>query len=166
VYGARAPTPDYADRTAQLLFGTAAQEGHLRWERQRSPRWEGDIGGFSKWQLESGSIVASLDYLKRRPAVLSHVTRFLFADSHAPLNWLDLWSLDGILWALRIDDNDVPGVLFARLHYFRVPAAIPPTLDEQAMYWKQFYNTFRGDGTAGQYLKNWVAFCKPVVDKA
>ena len=158
VYGARPPTDYYANRVAKLLFGTAAQESNLTWERQRTPRWEGAIGGFGKWQVEPGSVAASLEYLRRRPDVLARATQWLFADPNAPLTWPNLIPMDAILWAMRLDDNDNIGVLFSRLHYFRVPDAIPESITDQADYWKRWYNTSAGKGTTAEYQKNFDLF--------
>ena len=163
VYGAKPPAPAYADRTARLLFGTAAQESSLTWERQRTPRFEGKVGGFGKWQVEPGSVAASLAYLCQRPGVLARATHWLFADPHAPVTWPDLIPMDALLWALRLDDNDKIGVLFARLHYFRVSASIPDSLSDQAAYWKRWYNTSAGSGTVEEYLANWDRYCKEAV---
>jgi len=163
VYGAKTPSPAYAERTARLLFGTAAQESSLTWERQRTPRFEGKVGGFGKWQVEPGSVAASLAYLRQRPDVLARATHWLFADPHAPLAWPDLIPMDALLWALRLDDNDKIGVLFARLHYFRVNDPIPDSLADQAAYWKRWYNTPAGSGTVGEYLANWDRYCKEAV---
>ena len=163
VYGAKLPSPAYAERTARLRFGTAAQESNLTWERQRTPRFEGKVGGFGKWQVEPGSVAASLAYLRQRPGVLAHATHWLFADPHAPVTWPDLIPMDALLWALRLDDNDKIGVLFARLHYFRVSAPIPDSLADQAAYWKRWYNTSAGSGTVEEYLANWDRYCKEAV---
>ena len=163
VYGAKPPSPAYVDRTARLLFGTAAQESGLQWERQRTPRFEGGVGGFGKWQVEPGSIKASLAYLRERPGVLARATQWLFADPHAPVTWPDLIPMDALLWALRLDDNDKLGVLFARLHYFRIPQPIPETLAAQSVYWKDGFNTAVGHGTPEAYLDNWNRYCRDVV---
>lgn len=163
IFGRVSPTPEYARRVAWLLFGTAAQESGLRWERQRTPRWEGNVGGFSKWQVETGSIQDSLAYLRRRPDVCARATEWLFADPKAPQTWIDLIPMEAILWALRMDDNDKPGVLFARLHYLRVSEPVPLTLYDQASYWKDHFNTIKGAGTVEQYLGSWNRWCAPVV---
>jgi len=164
VHGAKPPSPAYADRTARLLFGTAAQESNLTWERQRTPRFEGKVGGFSKWQVEPGSVDASLAYLRERPDVLARATEWLFADPHAPVAWPDLIPMDALLWALRLDDNDRIGVLFSRLHYFRVHDPIPESLADQAAYWKHWYNTPAGSGTVEEYLANWDRYCREVAN--
>jgi hypothetical protein len=163
IYDTRPPTPAYADRVARLLFGTAAQESGLQWERQRTPRFEGSVGGFSKWQVETGSIEASLDMLRRRPALLKHATEWLFVDPNASTQWANTLPVEIILWAMRLDDNDKIGLLFSRLHYLRVPAPISESLEDQAAYWKQWYNTIAGSGTVEQYLTSWRQRCAHIV---
>ncbi len=163
VYGAVAPNQRYADATARLLFGTAAQESGLLWERQRSPRWDGAVGGFSKWQLEISSIKESIAFVRQRQALLVRATEFLFADPRATTNWIDI-PFDSILWAMRMDDNDKIGCLFARLHYmWSTPLPIPDSIEQQAQYWKTYYNSPAGRGTVGQYIENWNRICKPIV---
>lgn len=145
---------------AKLLFGTAAQESALQWERQRTPTWDGSIGGFSKWQLEKESIQRSLSDLSTRQTRLANATKFLFADSKATTDWINL-PLETILWMLRLNDNDYLGVLFCREHYRRVPIYIPGDLAGQAQYWKTYYNTVAGKGTVDEYIANWNRYCVP-----
>jgi hypothetical protein len=173
-------TPDettftkYNFATAMLLFGTAAQEGNLRWERQRSPTWNGEVGGFSKWQVELGSIQATRNGLRGRDHAdrLKRAIKLIFNDPNATGEWLTAAPVSQLLWALRMEDNDHLGVLFAREHYKRVPAAIPisPTgvtsydqIQLIANYWKKYYNTFLGAGTPDQFYDNYKKYCASVV---
>jgi len=162
VYGQRPPTPAYATRVARLLFGTAAQESGLQWERQRSVSFDGPVGGFGKWQVERGSIRCSLDYLRDRPDVLERATAFLFDDPGARTTWVETMPLEAILWALRLDENDALGVLFARIHYFMVAESVPESVADQARYWKVHYNTIAGGGNPAQYVASWQRFCAAV----
>ncbi len=168
VYGSTPPTAVYALRTARLLFMTGAQETGFQWERQRSPRFEGNVGGFGKWQVEPGSIASSLDYLHKRPDVLARATQWLFNDPHAPNNWPDLINMDAILWALRMDDNDKLALLFCRLHYLRVAMPIPDGEEQQAGYYKVYYNTILGaatvPGTLGCYQR-FSALLNPAIQR-
>lgn len=161
VYDTKPPTQAYAHRVARILYGTAAQEGAMKWERQRSVRFDGTIGGFSKWQLEPDSIRAGLAMMRARPGLSETATSFLFDDPHAGTDWIKCAVVDQILQWMRLDDNDKIGCLFARLHYLRVPEPIPDDLRSQGEYWKEFYNTFAGKGTVAEYMKNWYAFTTP-----
>lgn len=164
LYDTTEPTTKYADVAARLLFGTAAQESGLVWERQRSPSYWGNVGGFSKWQLEPASVQQSLVTLMRKPALARRATAFLFADPNAtPAEWLHE-DPRTILWAMRLDDNDRIGVLFARLHYFRVSNPIPGSVEEQAAYWKKYYNTSAGKGTVWEYVASWERYCRATVE--
>ena len=155
IWGMRRPTDGYALRTARLMFGTAAQESSLRWERQEGPMFSGRVGGFSKWQLEVGSIQESLAYLRRRRDVMERATTWLFADDDAGPEWLQM-GIESILWSLRMNDNDVPGVMFCRLHYlWSTTEPIPEGIEGQARYWKLWYNSLAGKGTEAEYVRNW-----------
>jgi len=170
----RASFSRYNFATAMLLFGTAAQESNLKWERQRSPRWDGSVGGFSKWQLEQDSIQLTLNAMRQphRWGRTSKVTKVVFNDSNAPIDWLANSSMKQILWGMRIEDNDHLGVVFAREHYRRVPALIPVDDGDLlgtkqimllAEYWKDHYNTYLGAGTPEQFIHNWVRLCNDTV---
>lgn len=157
------PTEYGVELTARLLLGTAAQESGLEWERQRGPNWDGKVGGFSKWQLESGSVGDGLRQMCGSSTLAQNATKFLFCDPHASVRWLVDWSADMVLSMMRINDNDHLGCLFARLHYLRIPIGIPCTLRDQAAYYKKYYNTPLGAATVEQYVDNWERLCAPVV---
>jgi len=46
-------------------------------------------------------------------------------------------------------------VAFCRLHYRRVPSALPKmdNLEQQAKYWKSYYNTEKGKGTIKHFME-------------
>jgi hypothetical protein len=67
--------------------------------------------------------------------------------------------IEALEWALRMDDNDRLGVIFARVHYLRVADPIPLDVLGQAKYWKRWYNTGLGRGTVEEYLANWERGC-------
>jgi hypothetical protein len=53
----------------------------------------------------------------------------------------------------HLKGNPHLSALFAALKYMTVPKAIPGTREGRAKYWKQYYNTSAGKGTAKHYLK-------------
>jgi len=68
--------------------------------------------------------------------------------------------------ALAVDTDSIAMVFnliyaaaMCRVHYYRVPEALPDAGDyeAQAKYHKKFYNTELGSSTVEQYLKNWYA---------
>ncbi len=62
----------------------------------------------------------------------------------------------GIDWdAISFEDLEKPliSALAARLFLLTIPEEIPNTLEEQAEYWKEHYNTPKGKGTAKRFIK-------------
>ena len=57
---------------------------------------------------------------------------------------------------LTLEENLTSNLAFAtamcRIHYLRVKAAIPKTIEGRAEYWKKYYNTPLGKGSAAGYL--------------
>ncbi len=51
--------------------------------------------------------------------------------------------------------NLVYGVAMCRAHYLRKPGIVPKTLEDQAHYWKKYYNTYLGGGSVKSYLAAW-----------
>lgn len=166
IYAGLPPCSAAVHAAACLLFGTAAQESSLRYERQllRKGMSDGPVGGFSKWQLEKASIAAGLVQMQKNFPLSERATNFLFQDQDANSDWVYHTPLDDVLWSMRQQDNDYIGVLFSRLHYLRVPAAIPTDLAGQAKYWKAYYNSYLGAGTPEQYIGNWNRLCAATVN--
>ena len=51
--------------------------------------------------------------------------------------------------------DDTLSILFGRLYLMQLTDdPIPKNLKDQAAYWKKYYNTKAGQGTAGQFLRN------------
>lgn len=130
----------------QLLLGTAAVESNFVYRRQ--------IGGgpaVGLWQMETDTARDIFDnYLRYRYLRYCDVMGLRCANwdksFRLPRRWW-LW------WVLQRNDRFACGM--ARVHYLRVPAAIPDTVEEQAQYWKEFYNTSAGAGTVDKYMTAW-----------
>jgi len=58
---------------------------------------------------------------------------------------------------LELEKNDKYASAMARAHYSRAPTPIPQAGNVQAMakYWKDYYNTWRGQGRETKYLEKW-----------
>lgn len=52
-----------------------------------------------------------------------------------------------------LDYSPLIAAAVCRLHYKLCPGAIPLTLKARAEYWKKYYNTKAGKGTAAQYVE-------------
>jgi len=140
--GDKAPSPVYARATADLLFGTAAVESRFQARRQLGFT-STDRGAFSLWQLEEAAIRRGLDFCKRN----RHLGFWeeLFDDAPVP----DVETAKLALWL----GADRLGCLLARVYYREVKEAIPMGVQEQARYWKKYYNTVAGKGKVEDYVK-------------
>lgn len=118
-----------------LMLETAAQETHLGKFRDESPY----NAGVGLCQID---LIAFIDMRNR------------VRDDHKAT----------ILHAFNIDLNEVTyrelsyspllSFIYCRLYYKLIPDPIPDSLDGRAQYWKEFYNTARGKGSPGDYVKN------------
>ena len=50
-------------------------------------------------------------------------------------------------------EDPLLSLICCRLSYKRIPAKIPATIVERAVYWKRYYNTEAGKGTVDHYLE-------------
>ena len=132
----------YSIDAVNLLLGTAIQEsGGLRWRVQVN-------GGPTRglFQMEEATYTDIWNnFLQYRPQ-LADALRVIFTPAGGSL----------IFDRITIDDGYAAAM--ARLKYFRVPNTIPGTLDGQAHYWKQYYNTPQGKGTVQDYIENWNTY--------
>ena len=134
----------WSSRAEALVLGTAAQESHLRYLSQL-----GAGPALGLWQMEPDTHTDIWDnYLRYRPELAE---RAMLAGGHQattkherpPHNWL--------IYNLRY------AAAMCRIHYRRVPAALPNADDLQAMgkYYKQFYNTAEGAATVGEFVRSY-----------
>lgn len=120
----------------RLVLGTACQESECG-------RWVKQIGGpaLGIYQMEPDTW---LDHLK-------------WLDSHPELkSKCQSWSAGHGFFDLI--GNLHYATAMCRIHYWRVPTALPTDLPGQAAYWKRHYNTAAGAGTEEQYRSNWRRF--------
>lgn len=59
---------------------------------------------------------------------------------------------------LLIETNHKLACQVARLKYFLCPGSIPETLEGQSAYWKHWYNTPLGAGTAEKYIAKYKTY--------
>jgi len=162
IYGSKAPSEQYAMRAAQLLFMTAAHESNgFRARRQYGfPQFPPNAnpntisrrhyaGAFGLWQCEIGSIQTSLFWM------IAHIE-----VGHRAHLWLQSQG-DGLgvtgrnvydaLCDVQYPSGDALSCLLGRVHYLRVPEAIPATIPEMAKYAKRYYNTAAGKARPSHY---------------
>lgn len=160
VYGARPPSSMYAVNVALLLAGTAATESHLQYRRQVGYGYgEGD-GAFGLWQTEDAPITDNVALLKRKPALAQNASRYL----HGEAGDMDAILAMGSHGLVRLCAGwDRFACLMDRIHYMRFPAPVPGNDAWRADYYKKYYNTTAGKGSAAKYLEDYHRLISPVL---
>jgi hypothetical protein len=123
-----------------LLMGTAAVESDLTHVRQIGG---GPARGF--FQMEPAT---ALDILRWVDGRHPYLRKILGVDPD-PLGVgpdIDIAEL--------LETADIFAAAMARLHYRRIPAALPDADDVQGLaeYWKRYYNTRLGKGTVAKFV--------------
>lgn len=133
----------YADPKAiDLVYNTGLVESKYVYLKQI----KGPARGF--WQCEPFSGVdICINYLKYRESLMKKVAEVCLLDWKYFLNPTE----DSMQFILTT--NIAAQIIFCRLHYRRVPKALPRTLEEQATYWKDWYNTHKGKGTPQHFAE-------------
>jgi hypothetical protein len=132
----------YSPEAAQLLLATAAQESSLG--EYLVQLGEGPALGI--FQMEPNTHDDIYDnYLFYRPELRDSVEAFLFGGQPPEFNLVS---------------NLAYMTAMARIHYLRVPEALPALGDIAGMarYWKKFYNTSEGKGTEEEFKHNFHRF--------
>lgn len=128
----------YSPEAAELLLGTALQESALCYLKQiNGPA----LGVFQMEPATHDDI--HINFLAHRQPLADKVLT-LCPDPHAQV----------------MAGNMLYAAAMARIHYLRVPDALPKVgnLEGQAAYWKQHYNTPKGRGAVDEYIDNWRLF--------
>lgn len=132
-----APFPFNQKAAVNLLMGTAAQEsklGHYIYQLNNGPA----LGVF---QMEPATFADIINnYLNYKPALKAQIIR--------ECNIIELRPAD-------LSTNLKLSIIFCRLHYLRVPAALPVTIEGMSAYWKIYYNTHLGRGSVSQFIKSY-----------
>ncbi len=127
----------YSKEAENLLVGTACAESLCGQYRRQ-------LGGgpaFGIYQMEKATAYDILqNYLTYRMDLKKKVIRF----------WDNTKSLEQ-----NLETNDEFATAMCRVHYLRVPAAIPKRKKEMGDYWKEYYNTKYGKGSASDFLTKW-----------
>lgn len=161
IYDTRPPSPAYAECVARLLAGTAAQESRLVHRRQHGFSWSQLAGAWGLWQTEHLPVTDNIDYIAARPALFERALTWVWGEAY---DYRLLTKTTPLQLMTCIAGNDRLSVLMARIHYMRRPEAIPNSVQAQATYYKEFYNTVAGKATTAEYKKNYQTLIAPVFD--
>jgi hypothetical protein len=143
IQGVLTPNGLYVPGVETLLLGTAAQESHMGYY---SKQINGPALGM--FQMEPDTNKDRWErYINNRP-----ILKKIFGDYHyyGPSDT-----------ALQYDK--VYQILMARIKYLPVKEAIPRSIEGQAHYWKDHWNTHLGKGTVEEYLKNYKKYVGEVL---
>lgn len=122
----------------QLLLGTCAHESQMGTYLKQIPN--GPALGI--YQMEPATYKDLAERYKNSKRVnLFSVLRWMHCDN--------IPDPEALIYNLRL------ATLFARLKYFDAPEKIPDKLPDIAHYWKKYYNTWKGAGTAEQFLEHY-----------
>ena len=128
----------YSDNARELLMMTAAVES--------------DLGTF--WYQQGGG--PALGIFQMEPATYDDIFRN-YIRYRNKLEDFFIGEVSGYI-ALMYDLRHQ--ILMARIHYLRVPEALPTTdLSSMAGYWKKYYNTEKGAGTVSKAVDKYRAYC-------
>ena len=129
----------YANHDAMMLvYNTGLVESKYSYVMQKGG--SNIARGF--WQCEPWVAVSMCnDYLQYRGKLLEKCAEISYIDKSYfvkpnEADWKEL-----LTYNIRI------GIIFCRLHYWRVPKSLPKSLDSMAGYWKKHYNTSGGSGS-------------------
>ncbi|WP_044559075.1 hypothetical protein [Azospirillum sp. B4] len=134
----------------ELLLGTAIQESGLHYRVQLGG---GPARGLFQMEPNTHNDIWA-NFLKHREGLADATRQFL--NGKVPSS-------------SELQDNDQYAAAMCRVHYHRMGKIVGKTpipsagdIPEIAAYWKQYYNTPQGKGTAAQFVANWEAHHGPV----
>ena len=133
----------YADPKAiELIYNTGLVESKYVYLKQI----KGPARGV--FQMEPFTAIdICTNYLKYRDALMKKVAEVCMLD------WKYFLKPNEDDWQNILTSNLLAQVCMTRMHYRRVPKPLPRTLEDQAIYWKSFYNTHKGKGTPQHFAE-------------
>lgn len=135
-----------------LLLGTAAVESDLFRIRQIGYKLISLLiavrknGAYGLWQMELFTHDSLFnDYLNYRPALKTKVLNFYDRNGSVSQNLIS---------------NHFYAAAMARIKYLTVPEKLPKAddIEGMAVYWKKYYNTEKGKGTAIKFIENYKGY--------
>tara|TARA_R100000664_G_scaffold13288_1_gene21265 strand:+ start:3286 stop:3774 length:489 start_codon:yes stop_codon:yes gene_type:complete len=125
-----------------LIYRTGLVESKYKYIMQKG----GDNIARGFFQCEPWVAVSLCnDYLKYREPLMKRVAKICYLD------WRYFMNPKEEEWREVLTTNLIAQIVVCRLHYWRVPKRLPESLDDQAVYWKSFYNTSKGAGTVEHF---------------
>jgi hypothetical protein len=127
----------YSPDSVNLILGTIAQES--AYGKYRKQLGNGPALGICQMEPATFNDICK-NYLKYHPDIEAKIKEVARVT---------------VLSALDMISNDRLSVCMCRVHYLRVSAKMPVTIEGYAAYWKQYYNTVKGKGTEAEFIRNY-----------
>ena len=128
----------YSHDAMMLIYNTGLVESRYKYLMQKG----GTNVARGFFQCEPWVAVSVCDdYLQYREPLMKKIAEVCYLDLK---HFTNPNKRD---WKKILTTNITAQIVFCRLHYWRVPKKLPKTIDEQAVYWKKYYNTEKGAGT-------------------
>jgi hypothetical protein len=140
----------------RLVIGTALTESGLSKLDQIGRGGEDGWGpALGLWQMEKATFDDHVRWMAVRQARLFERTYHMIGSTDSFLG--DPWK--------ELAGNLFFAAAMCRVHYYRVPAKLPPAddLDHMASYWKRYYNSELGAGTVVDFKVKAAAIMTLVV---
>lgn len=162
VYGHVPPSPRYTEDVAMLLAGTAATESGFEARRQSGFGFWNQGGAWGLWQTEAAPLKDSVLYLRTHPAVLQRSAVWLWERAAIDMDGLMDAAQHGMEVLLHgVFVSDALACFLARVHYLRFSAPVPHGVELQGAYYKQYYNTSAGKGSAKKFMADFGRLVEP-----
>lgn len=95
----------------------------------------------------------AIGYFQIEPATIDDIIDNFVVQRRELVDLLDYF---GFIWQnrhLSVLTNIGIQIVLCRLCYWRIPYPVPTSLEGQAYYWKQYYNTPQGRGTEQKFIE-------------
>lgn len=133
----------YSDNAVDLIYHTGLVESRYKYLMQLGTPV---ARGFFQMEGATARDICK-NYLAYRPSLMGEIEKICYLNYYV-LAKADIEELEFLLTT-----NIAFSVIMTRLHYRRVPKALPKTLKDQAHYWKNYYNSHKGKGTPEKFLE-------------
>jgi len=132
----------YSLEAEHFIYNTGLVESRYEYLKQI----KGPARGM--WQCEPWVAVdICKNYLKYRESLMKKVA------TACKLEWYYFLEPKEKDWEEILTTNIAAQIAICRLHYRRVPKALPKTIEQQASQWKIYYNSSKGKGTVEKFIE-------------
>lgn len=158
----------YSNAAVKLILGTCAQESGMGYYLHQL---KGCALGI--YQMEPATLDdIFINYAPSKPSLFAKIFKMSFnidqveipslmgnkhwfihhADSFASICFSPDFLREALIYNLKF------ATAMCRVHYLRVSEALPASNDIQglAKYWKKYYNTVKGKGSASGFIRNYI----------